>query len=165
MSETGVKSSNLIQLTTASWYKTMNWSPPQPIIGVNLNLICSTAYDSCLLASPSSCLTFITGIAEPRVDETTVHPTEIAITITDIAQIEQFNCSFNIDVIKPTASSFIRIFSSQTNLEVYSIDTSISNTTQFSSSRDMYFNIPVGSLPTDNYYILFDWGEHFLLIN
>jgi len=156
---TGVQSSSLGQLSNSTWYKNMTWTPPTPIVGVNSYLICSTATDTALLSSDSSCFTFITGITSPQVVNSTVSPTGVTITTTSSAQTQTFSCSFNVNVIKPTTSSYIRIYSATTNLQVYTLDASLSNTTQFTSLTDMNFVVPIGILSSDTYYILFDWGR------
>jgi hypothetical protein len=156
---TGVQSSSLEQLTNSTWYKNMTWTPPTPIVGVNSYLICSTATDTALLSSASSCFTFITGITSPQVVNSTVSPTGVTLTTTLSTQTQTFSCSFNVDVIKPTSSSYIRIYSASTNQQVYALDASLSNTIQFTSATDMNFIVPIGLLSSGNYYILFDWGK------
>jgi len=64
-----------------------------------------------------------------------------------------------VDVVKPSVSSYIRVYSAQTKLQVYSLDTAaVSSNIQFLTSKNMSFTIPIGSLTNDSYYILFDWG-------
>jgi hypothetical protein len=54
------------------------------------------------------------------------------------------------------------VYSAQTNLQVYSLDASLSNSNiQFLTSTNMSFTIPIGILPIGTYYILFDWGNNF----
>lgn len=93
--------------------------------------------------------------------------------------MQKFNCVFNTDVVKPIVSSYVRIYSASSNQQVYyksvifffislikpylfikilSLDASSSNTTQFLSSTNMYFIIPIGTLSNGSYYILFDIG-------
>ena len=134
------------------------------IIGVNSYFVCSTATNSALLSSITSCITFLTGLPEPRVIESTVSPTNVYLTtiIGDLTGTQTFSCLFNIDVVKPSVSSYIRVYSAITNLQVYALDASLSNNNiQFLSSTNMSFTIPIGILPIGTYYILFDWGNNF----
>ena len=159
LSSNGVQSSSLGQLTNSTWYKNMTWTPPTPFVGVSSYLICSTATDTALLSSATSCFTFLTGLTSPQVIESTVSPTGVTLTTVASTNTQTFSCSFNVDVTKPTTSSYIRVYSASTNLQVYALDASLSNTTQFTSSTDMNFIIPTGTLVAGNYYILFDWGK------
>lgn len=154
--------SNLINLNNVTWYKNMTWNPPIAS-GVNSYLICSTATDSALLSSPSSCFTFITGIQEPQVNMSSLSPNNIVLTKAATTDTQLFSCTFNLNnMIKPpstqTTTPYIRIYSKQTNLEVMSLNTILSNTTQFTATQVMQFSIPFGLLPVGDYYILFDWG-------
>lgn len=118
--------------------------------------------NTALLSSTSSCFTFITGLTEPQVIESTVSPNRVTLTTSSSADTQTFSCSFNVDVIQPTTSSYIKVYSASTNLQVYSLDASLSTT--FTSSTNMSFIIPIGNLTPGSYYILFDWGN-FKLTN
>ena len=157
---------NLININNVSWYKSMTWTPPIAI-GINSYLICSTAFDSSLLASPSNCFTFITGITEPQVNISSLTPNNAILNINSVNDTQTFKCSFNLNnMIKPPSTQpttpYIRIYSKQTNLEVIKINALLSNTTQFSSLQDMSFDVSIGNLTPGDYYILFDWGLKIL---
>lgn len=144
----------------------MTWNPPSSS-GVNSYLICSTAMDSSLLSSTTSCFTFITGLPEPKVNISSLSPNNVSFTTNSPSDKEVFNCSFNLNnMIKPSSTQttipYIRVYSKQTNSEVIKLNALLSNTTQFTSLQDIYFSIPIGILPTGDYYILFDWGKLFL---
>lgn len=144
-----------MNLNNITWYKNLTWNPPAPSVRLSSYIICARGSDSSLLSSESSCFTFFTL---PKVNEATIYPVGSTFTTTYTSQLQEFRCSFNVDIAKPIASSYIRIYSKQTNLEVLSIDTLLQSTNQITSNKNMNFNVPIGLLTSGDYYILFDSG-------
>ena len=144
------------------WFKILYWQPSVP----GNFLICSKATDTSYLASNSSCFTLLVGISDPQVDLSSLKPNNVNITVTSELDMQTFNLSFTVDVIKPTRSAYIRVFSAADNQQVYSLDSYLTNTTQITSPTDMSFELPVGALSPGQYYILIDSGiaKYFLFL-
>lgn len=136
------------------WYKMLYWQPSVP----GNFLICSRATDTSYLASDSSCFTLLVGITDPQVDLSSLYPNNVDINVTSEFDMQLFNLSFTVDVIKPTRSAYIRVFSNESNQQVFSLDSYLLNTTQLTSSTNMSFEIPVGLFTPGGYYILIDLG-------
>lgn len=137
-----------------TWYKNLTWIPSKS----GQYSICSKATDTSLLASVSSCFTLLVGEPDPNVNYTTVWPTgELISNGADSVQI--FNCTFTVNVKKPSQKALIRVYHALTNIEVYSINSASPNTTVFFQPNIMWFQIPIGLLPDGEYYILFDYGN------
>ena len=141
-----------LPLYDKTWYKTLSWN----VTKAGQYLICSKAVDTSQLVSRQSCYTIVVGTVLPTINQTTLYPTG---PIVPSSSFIKFTCNYTSDVLKPTATAYINLYSTSNNKILYKINSAAVNTTRFVDNRQMSFDIPVGTLPIGNYYLTFDYGK------
>ena len=66
-----------------------------------------------------------------------------------------FQVNFNVPVIQTNLAAYIRFMGASNNVQYYSVD---ARTATIVNNITLVFRIPVNSLGTGSYYIIFDYG-------
>jgi hypothetical protein len=74
------------------------------------------------------------------------------------AQIMTFSAFFSSGIKRTKTPGYLRVFSATTNQSILVLDASNSTIIPLVSGYTVMINMPVGLLPTGDYYILFDYG-------
>lgn len=140
------------------WYKNLTWNATD----AGQYLICSTASDTSNSISISSCYTILVGTTITSIIEDTIYP--IGLVNSFASNVLTFKCNYTTEIMKPTISAYINIYSALDDARVLKIDSSAANTTRIINRVQMAFDVFLMSLDDGYYYITMDYGKQKSLI-
>ena len=140
---------------SGQYYVTMYWTPVASQVGPNV--ICSTAIDNTYLNSAVTCFTLLAGIDPPALLNQTGTPSGLlsAATLAGNNGVITWSVQFNMNVTRPTLSTYISLYSSNGTL-IFQMDASVFPTITYYGDT---LSFQTGnSFSSGTYYWTFGYG-------
>jgi hypothetical protein len=104
------------------------------------------------------------GSLSPVLNDSSVSPYSSTTTVTSLTETIIFSCSFSEQITRAPVPSFIRVYSASTHVAYLALDASNTAITPSVTGNTLQISMPVGQLPTGDYYVLLDSGKNLLKI-